>query len=161
MDSPFLYKELSCGNCLHRLLRHSGNADAGATSKYARCVHRPKLKQKVNSWPKWCPLRQEVIESDESVIVVGSEVVKVKMLNNYVGESVLYVFVRKIHIMSKSSSYEYVAVYANNYRDALTVLYEEKPNLACLYNKCFERGFVNFKECHEKSLLERLNSLGE
>lgn len=51
-------KEFTCGNCGNRLLYHYQYNDINKKSKYSRCSFRPELKQKNNSSPKWCPLKE-------------------------------------------------------------------------------------------------------
>lgn len=47
---------LTCGNCGNRLNYHYKYNDINKNSKYSRCTFKPHLKQKNNSYPKWCPL---------------------------------------------------------------------------------------------------------
>ena len=46
---------MTCGECGQRLLFHYQYPDVNKNSRYSRCSQRPKLKQKNNSCPKWCP----------------------------------------------------------------------------------------------------------
>lgn len=54
---------MTCGECRNRLLFHYKyndiNESEGNKSKYVRCNFRPKLRQKRNSCPKWCPLMEK------------------------------------------------------------------------------------------------------
>lgn len=50
-------KKLICGECGHRLLFHYEYSDVNKNSRYSRCDLNPRFKQKNNSCPKWCPLK--------------------------------------------------------------------------------------------------------
>lgn len=61
----------NCGNCGNRLHYHYKYNDINKNSRYSRCAFRPELKQKNNSYPKWCPLRvikgERIKEFEEKV----------------------------------------------------------------------------------------------
>ena len=53
-------QEFTCGTCGNRLHYHYEYDDINVNSRYTRCSSRPKMKQKNNSCPKWCPRRTKV-----------------------------------------------------------------------------------------------------
>jgi len=157
MRNPFQYKELSCGICPYRLLHHPKYPDTNAASRHARCVHRPELKQSVNSWPKWCLLRKEVLGDSESLIIADGELVKVSMLNDYCEQNKMYVFKRKVHCWPSNPIYEYVAVYANAFPGAHDILFRLKAEYACLFDLYCVRETGDSRSL-ERSMLEKLNT---
>jgi len=56
---------ITCGECGHRLLFHYRYNDVNKNSRYSRCDLRVELKQRNNSCPKWCPLKNNKQDGDK------------------------------------------------------------------------------------------------